>query len=631
MKNTILLPLSVLISFGAYSQVGVNTSTPKATLDVKAKNIDGSSSEGIIVPQLTGDALFSAIAGNKYGMDQDGAVVYVTEAASADNQTGQTAKVDDYGFYYFHGQHDEWTKLGSAATIYRTDGILTGPRHMNMDGNNLGFTGGRMGVGTSTPDPSAILDLTSTTDGFLPPRMTKVQMNAIFHPAHGLVIYCTDCFGNKGCIMVNDSTNPLVPEWGSLCSSNTPNGDVLALDCSSATTSGTLFAGSMVSGVNTTIPYSGGNGGAYNAGSFISTGVTGLSATIAGGILNSGNGNLIFNISGTPSAAGTANFAITIGGKSCTFSVPVNPFLGSITALNCGSASFTPPTITQGETYSGTMSIPYTGGNGEAYGQQQFSFNGLTFTLPAGALVNGNGNLVYTVTGTATTAGTMSLPISFAGQSCNVSKTISPSGSGGGITMCMGNSTKVWASHNLGADTSLDPNPSVVTQGLHGNYYQWGRIDSVADTYTPAGNISGWNTTPASNGAWNSGTESVPVKTAIDPCPSGFRVPTRTEWTALINNSTSNTIGTFSTSPTNFGAARQFNCPSNGNKLTLPASGSRHDITGALANRGNEGDYWSSTERSGAGAYLLDFFPGVINPAGSATRTPGFSVRCIAE
>ncbi|CAA7392196.1 FISUMP domain-containing protein [Chryseobacterium fistulae] len=629
MKKTNLLPM-LLFGALAYGQVGVNTDTPKATLDVRAKNMDGSTAEGILVPRLTGNTLFSAIASNTYGMDQNGAMVYVTETPDPSNQVNQTLHVDAVGYYYFNADQNEWVKMGGGNNFYNADGSLQGPRQVTMDGNNLGFTGGRMGVGTSTPDPSAILDLTSTTDGFLPPRMTKVQMDAIFHPAHGLVIYCTDCFGNKGCIMVNDSTNPLVPEWGSLCSSNTPNGDVLALDCSSATTSGTLFAGSMVSGVNTTIPYSGGNGGAYNAGSFISTGVTGLSATIAGGSLNSGNGTLPFNITGTPSAAGTANFAITIGGKSCTFSVPVNPFLGSITSLNCGSTSFIPPTITQGETYSGTMSIPYTGGNGEAYGQQQFSFNGLTFTLPAGALVNGNGNLVYTVTGTATTAGTMSLPISFAGQSCNVSKTISPSGSGGSTTMCMGNGTKLWASHNLGADTSLDPNPSVVTQGLHGNYYQWGRADVVADAYTPAGNISGWNTTPASNGAWNSGTESVPVKTGIDPCPSGFRVPTRTEWTALLNSSTSNTIGTFSNSPTNFGAARQFTCPSNGNKLTLPASGSRVGTTGALSYRGYIGYYWSSSENDSYASTFYFSSDGMI-PAGNLNRTHGVSVRCIAE
>lgn len=48
-----------------------------------------------------------------------------------------------------------------------------------------------VGVGTATPVPSALLDITSTTQGFLTPRMTAVQRNAIVAPATGLLIYNT--------------------------------------------------------------------------------------------------------------------------------------------------------------------------------------------------------------------------------------------------------------------------------------------------------------------------------------------------------------------------------------------------------------------------------------------------------
>jgi hypothetical protein len=50
---------------------------------------------------------------------------------------------------------------------------------------------GSIGIGTSTPNSSALLDLTSTTKGFLPPRLTTVQKNAISTPASGLVVYDT--------------------------------------------------------------------------------------------------------------------------------------------------------------------------------------------------------------------------------------------------------------------------------------------------------------------------------------------------------------------------------------------------------------------------------------------------------
>lgn len=52
-------------------------------------------------------------------------------------------------------------------------------------------TQGNVGVGTATPVASALVDITSTTQGFLPPRMTTAQKNAIAAPANGLVIYDT--------------------------------------------------------------------------------------------------------------------------------------------------------------------------------------------------------------------------------------------------------------------------------------------------------------------------------------------------------------------------------------------------------------------------------------------------------
>ena len=47
-------------------------------------------------------------------------------------------------------------------------------------------------------DPSAVLDASSTTQGFLPPRMTATQRDAILNPATGLVVFCTNCGTNGG-------------------------------------------------------------------------------------------------------------------------------------------------------------------------------------------------------------------------------------------------------------------------------------------------------------------------------------------------------------------------------------------------------------------------------------------------
>lgn len=50
----------------------------------------------------------------------------------------------------------------------------------------------QIGIGTTTPNASSVLDITSTTKGMLTPRMTTVQRNAITTPADGLMVYDTD-------------------------------------------------------------------------------------------------------------------------------------------------------------------------------------------------------------------------------------------------------------------------------------------------------------------------------------------------------------------------------------------------------------------------------------------------------
>jgi Flp pilus assembly pilin Flp len=68
----------------------------------------------------------------------------------------------------------------------------------------------QVGIGTTTPDASSVLDVTSTSKGFLPPRMTAAQRDAITSPAAGLMIWCTDC-GATGEFQVNNGT-----EWADL-------------------------------------------------------------------------------------------------------------------------------------------------------------------------------------------------------------------------------------------------------------------------------------------------------------------------------------------------------------------------------------------------------------------------------
>ena len=59
----------------------------------------------------------------------------------------------------------------------------------------------RQSIGAAIIDTSAALDISSTIQGFLPPRMTQIQRDAIFNPAVGLLVWCSDC-GVKGLFSV---------------------------------------------------------------------------------------------------------------------------------------------------------------------------------------------------------------------------------------------------------------------------------------------------------------------------------------------------------------------------------------------------------------------------------------------
>ena len=183
-----------------------------------------------------------------------------------------------------------------------------------VNGTNLFNNGSNLGVGTTSPHASALTDLTSTTQGFLPPRMTTTQRNAIASPAIGLVIYniTTNC--------LNFYTGAA---WFETCGTLTYTATLTTINCGSATTTGTLTNGTAASGVSTAISYTGGNAGTYGAQSVSSTGVVGLTASLAAGTLANGAGSLTYTITGTPTTSGTASFAITVGGQSCSFTLSV--------------------------------------------------------------------------------------------------------------------------------------------------------------------------------------------------------------------------------------------------------------------------------------------------------------------
>jgi hypothetical protein len=275
----------------------------------------------------------------------------------------------------------------------------------------------QVGVGTNSPNASAQLDVSSTTKGLLPPRMTTAQRNNISNPANGLIIF-------------NSTSNSLnvflLGNWYQL-SATLPSGSIGSLSVGSASNTGTLYTGLAASGVSSVISYTGGNGETHSGQAVSSTGVTGLTATLSSGIFVVGAGTLTYTITGTPSGGGTASFALNIGGQTGTLTRLVDP--GSISSLSA-SSPINNGTLYNGLSASGVSSVvAYTGGSGGPHvGQTVAStgVTGLTATLTSGNFVVGSGTLTYTITGTPSSGGTASFALSIGGQSATLTRTVEP-------------------------------------------------------------------------------------------------------------------------------------------------------------------------------------------------------------
>ncbi len=186
---------------------------------------------------------------------------------------------------------------------------------------------------------------------------------------------------------------------------------------------------------------------------------------------------------------------------------------------------------------------------------------------------------------------------------------------------------EIWMDRNLGASqvaTSIDD------AAAYGYIYQWGRAteghedrnstttSTIATTavpdasnewdslfITPGSSPYDW-LTPQDNTLWQgeSGTN--------NPCPSGFRLPTKEEWEAERSSWSGNN------------AAGAFASP-----LKLPLGGYRSRVSGSISDAGSSGYYWCSTI-SGMQAHYLVFYS-IDAFIQSHDRSRGFSVRCIKD
>lgn len=162
-----------------------------------------------------------------------------------------------------------------------------------------------------------------------------------------------------------------------------------------------------------------------------------------------------------------------------------------------------------------------------------------------------------------------------------------------------------WAISNVDAPGTFARNPEDA-----GMFYQWNRSKAWAAT----GTVTGWDNSTPTGTEWEK---------ANDPCPTGYRVPTQTEQTALLNAGSTWTSDYNSTGV----AGRIFG--SGSNTVFLPAAGYRY-TNGALNYAGTSGNYWSSTQTSIGYAYYVHFTSGAYIMS-NYNCFIGLPVRCVKE
>lgn len=159
-KSLLFLIFSISVST-AYSQIGINTETPQATLDVVGDNT--TQATGIIAPRQTRQQLITK--GTSYTVNQRGAIVYVTDITGS---SPATANITQVGYYYFDGAL--WQPFSSASSGSATNWSLTGNTTTTRSTNFLGTTdavdlvlktsatermtiaaGGNVGIGATVP------------------------------------------------------------------------------------------------------------------------------------------------------------------------------------------------------------------------------------------------------------------------------------------------------------------------------------------------------------------------------------------------------------------------------------------------------------------------------------------------
>ncbi|MFN5443021.1 MAG: fibrobacter succinogenes major paralogous domain-containing protein [Crocinitomicaceae bacterium] len=287
-----------------------------------------------------------------------------------------------------------------------------------------------------------------------------------------------------------------------------------------------------------------------------------------------------------------------------------------------------------------TATLTYTGGNGKPYVTKSYTstgVSGLTATLIAGSLANGQGTLVYTISGTPTTAGTATFAIDFGGKTCSININVEDVAQtivkpGPNISDVEGNSyktvtigTQTWMAENLKVskfnDGTIIPNVKESIEWSKLTTGAWSYYNNDLANNAKYGKLYNWYAvSKTSNGNKN-------------VCPTGWHVPTDAEWTVLTDYLGGETVAGGKMKEV---GTTNWNSPNteatNISLFTGLPGGVRYDSGGNFSGIGGYGYWWSSTEYETVYAWYRNLDYG-YGPAGRSDgdKGVGLSVRCLRD
>lgn len=165
-----------------------------------------------IIGSNIGDVQMAAI---KYGADTLPPVFNLLKSRGTAQSQGLLSADDEFGRLQFRGSDGVNFQAGASVRA-AVDGtasagsmpgrliFMTTPSGSTLPLEHMRITSaGQVAIGTTTPDATAKMQIDSTTQGFLMPRMTSAQRLAISSPPAGLMVYDT----NLGCRCVYAGTH----------------------------------------------------------------------------------------------------------------------------------------------------------------------------------------------------------------------------------------------------------------------------------------------------------------------------------------------------------------------------------------------------------------------------------------